>query len=45
VSDEIDVLFDGFRPAGILDINAGKPAGGFVRMDKFIANVAPGRYW
>jgi hypothetical protein len=34
VSDKIDALRDGSGCAGILDINAGKSAGGFVGMDK-----------
>jgi len=41
-SGKIDVLCGGSRAGGILDINAGKPAGGFVDMENNItAKIAP----
>ena len=47
VSDQIDALYVGFRPAGVFDINTGKPAGGLVRMDiKYHCRNGPlGGHW
>jgi len=47
VSDKTDALRDGSGCAGILDINAGKPAGGFVGMDKIYhgESCPPGADW
>jgi len=47
VSGKLDVLFEGSRHAGTLNIIAGKPAGWFVCMDKqyHCGNRPPGGNW